>query len=321
MKVAARHVTLPEDTTMSNKASWVAAGLAFCVLSTPAFGRGIRIDDGFSSGNSGVWIPQSDTATFGEFLDIGWELDFFGTVANSVLVNADGSLSFFNNANTNLLGAITPLQNGTPFEFSTYGRAVEPGSDPLPPLNGDAIENAFRILWQNEDGFEAQLALFGLASGTTLIEFNYWDDVDFDVGFSSGIDVSGATVGLINTVGGGTQFDLLNYLTTNQQNCVSTLGADDGDPETPASGTGCTAYFVDGVFASNTLPDPFVRANGGTADNDDPIADYRYLLSYAGTVTPPPTQVPEPGMLSLLGIGLAMLAIGRRRGRTARFNA
>jgi hypothetical protein len=257
-----------------------------------------------------VWVPQTESAPFGEFLDIGWEFDFFGIVANSVLVNADGSLSFYNNANTNLLGAITPLQNASTFAFADYGRAVEPLSDPLPPLNGDVIENAFRILWQNDTGFQAQLALFGLESGGSLIEFNYWE------GFNElPIDISGPgnTVGLITTVAGGTQFNLLNYVTANQPGCVGTFGIDDGDPETSS---GCTAYFVDSVFTSNALPEPFVRANGGSAANDDPLADFRYLLSYAGSVTPP-VPVPEPSMLSLLAIGIVTLAIGRRRARAS----
>jgi len=87
------------------------------------------------------------------------------------------------------------------------------------------------------------------------------------------------------------------------------------DPSTPTPGTGCTASFVDGVFSDTLLPPSFQVANGGTAEEFNPVANYRYLVRLTGTTTPPPppTQVPEPSMLSLLLAGLAMAALGWRR--------
>jgi hypothetical protein len=261
----------------------------------------VRYDDGSETGNSGVWDPQqADVDSFGDQLDLGFNFDFFGATATRVQVNSSGQLELL--SGTTILGSITIADSAA--TSAIYGRAAG-AVDPLPALNGDAVTDGFRVQWNFANGLQAQLALFALGSGGSIIEFNYLSDLD-------GLDLSsGATsLGVIDPLV-GTGFNLLDYLTSSQPSCLTTfgrgvLGADDDAPI-----DNCTSYFVDNALSSVALPAPFNTTNGGPAGSD-PLADYRYLLRYTATTTPP-SPVPEPATLTLLTLGLGALAARRRR--------
>lgn len=303
---------------MTNRAilrSSIAMALGYALLAAPALhAKPIRIDDGLAIGASGAWQPVLGL-TFDTQTSLGLNLGFFGGTADTVSVNANGGISLFGGGVQ--LGSITAY--GVLAEFPDAYVFDETLANPLPPVDGQAVTDAFRVRWSLANGFESQLALFTAANGDSFVEFNYWDGFNL----SDGLDLSGssAALGVISNTA-GTQFDLGSYLTANQSGCLATLGAfnDDTlpDPSTPTPGTGCTAYFVDGAFSSTLLPPSFQVANAGTAEEFNPVANYRYLVRLTGATTPPPTQVPEPSVLSLLLGSLAVSGFGwRRRWRRA----
>lgn len=269
----------------------------------------LRYDDGTFTGNSGLWNPQGAGVTFGNSLDLGFGLDFFGGTATSVQVTNSGTLNFLSGTTT--LGSVTIADSLA--SSAIFGRAAGSALDPLPALGGDPVTDGFRVQWTFANGLQAQLALFALGSGGSLLEFNYLTNVE-------GVDYSNGAIplGIVDPLS-GTGFDLLSYLTASQPGCLKTFGRGVlvADPTDPTDG--CTSYFVDNAFSSVALPSPFITTNGG-AVGDDSIADYRYLLRYSATTTPPPpppppTTVPEPATLALLTAGLAALAATRRRRR------
>jgi hypothetical protein len=266
----------------------------------------LRYDDGSASNRPQVWEPQNGFVDFGDQLDIGFGFDFFGGTANRVQVNNFGQLELLNG--TTSLGSITladTLANGR----AIYGRAAG-AVDPLPALIGDPVTNGFRVQWNFANGLQAQVALFSLGSGDSLIELNY-------LGGEAGIDLSLSPISLgLVTPASGTGFNLRNYLTgnPNQPGCLSTFGRGVlvADPDAPSDG--CTSYFVDNTLSSLAIPAPFNTTNGG-ALGEEAVADYRYLLRYTATTTTPPNPVPEPATLTLLTLGFAALAAARRRRR------
>jgi hypothetical protein len=292
------------------KNSKIAAAVALvCTIAAAPLvsAKPIRFDDGTASGNSGIWDPQTAVLpSFGTQLDLGFNLNFFGTTAAKLQVDTTGVELL--DSGGGQLGSITVL--GIPGDAAVYGASVSATSDPLPPLDGVAITDAFRVTWQLNSPdlqFQAQIALFQLANGDSLFEFNYASDL---AGLN--LPIAGVDVGLINPLAGG-GFNLLDALAGNA--CLSHFGGEQADD-------GCTGYFAGQPIAAvaGGLPSQFIFTNGGDALNDE-VADFRYLVRFGnGTVTPPTTTVPEPTTWSLLLAGVAALLAAKRR-RSARVDA
>ena len=284
--------------------------LAFSLQAKP-----IRIDDGLAVGASGSWVSLDFTE--GLPLSLGFDLAFLGGTADTIVINGVGGIEL--RAGSTALGSITAY--GVPGS-SGGSEWISTVLQPLEPVDGHAITDALRISWQSsDDNSQSQLALFTADNGDSFIEFNYWDGFDFDAGLN--ISESGADLGVIRNAGGIAQFDLRSYLDANDAACLTTWGAFDDnsfpppDPTLPTPGTGCTAYFPDGdaTTFSKLLPPSFQVANGGTAEDFNPVANYRFLIHYAAGSTLPPTEVSEPADLALLlvGLGLMIATLARRK--------
>jgi hypothetical protein len=291
---------------MSNKnvASWSTIAVVLSLVGAHGAHAGpLRYDDGSIGGTSGIWDPQQEQVGFGDVLSLGFAFDFFGGTATSVQVNNLGTLDLLNGGTT--LGSITIADLAADPGATIFGRAA--AGNPLPALGGDPVTAGFRVQWTFTNSLQAQLALFALGSGGSLIEFNYL------VEGVTGLDLSTSTPALgVVTAAGTERFNLGSYLQASQPACLTTFGRGTlvADPAAPTDG--CTSYFF-GAVTSVALPPPFDTTNGGTAGVDDALADYRYLSRYEATTTP--TPVPEPTTLTLLMAGFAALAASRRKRR------
>jgi hypothetical protein len=300
---------------MKKTALHVAVSIAMCsalLVSTALEARPIRIDDGLAQGASGSW-QNADFIEDSPFA-LGFGVAFLGGTANTVVVNGSGGISLFDGAT--LLGSITAASVTAPAGGSAWDETL--GFNPIPNVDALAIVDAFRVVWQSgDDGSQSQIALFTASNGDSFIELNYWDGFNFDFGIN--ISESDSPLGLITNAASVEQFNLRSHVGANQAGCLTSWGAFDDntlpDPALPTPGTGCTGYFPNGDLtgATTLLPPAFQVANGGTAEQFNPVANYRYVVRYAAGTTTPPTSVPEPGTLTLLLSGLLLTAAARWR--------
>lgn len=281
--------------------SVTAASLLAASITADA--RAIRIDD---DDGSGIWTApvssNDDSLLVG---DIGFDFNFFGTLTNSLTIHAGGFVSFGG-------ATISPffdLTQPTPFSYSLTrdGEEATPG-----------IPDALRIQWGTTDGFGNattdnlfQLAIFDLTNDMFAIEFNYGQ-------ITAGSDDS--AIGYNN--GGGTSFDLLAELGLGFDDYMG-IGANAFDQdnefcEDPATILACNNFnAMTGAFgpdAFSVLPPDF--NNFFRLDPTFGIAAQgRYFFLVDNNDDP--NQVPEPGTLWLLSVGLAGLVMSRRRRTSA----
>ncbi len=257
-------------------------------LAVPAGVHAAAIVPGFNTNT----LARNDDGSDGP-VNIGFTANFFGIEHSELYVNNNGNITFG-----------SPLSTFTPFDLTSTGRQiiapffadVDTSSAGEPVTYGNGMfggRDAFGVNWMDVDYYSSstehtnrnsfQLILVDrsdIASGDFDFIFNY-DQIEWETGEASGSDSDGlggdsARVGYSNGTGApGTFFEL--------------------------SGSAVNGAFLDGgpnALISNRL-------------NSD--VDGRYVFSARSGGVDNPVQVPEPGSLALLGIGLAGLGFVRRR--------
>lgn len=270
---------------------------ALLLQAATADARAIRIDDG-----EGAWTePSPSSNVVSVQIDLGFEFNFFGETFTSVIIDPNGSVRFGDSA------FIAPFLDATQtlaYSFSTTSAALATG-----------IFDGFRVLWgDDESANQFQLAIFNFGSGNFGIEFNYagitaGSDATSSIGFSNGDDVDLDLLAVLGTLLG-------DPLTFDEYKGVGTDGLDSEQEvcETPATILACNNYSsISGLFGpgTNVLPGGFDGFFLTDPSFGVPVQGRYFFL--VGDIVVDPTPVPEPGAFGLFAIGLAGLALRRRR--------
>lgn len=230
---------------------------------------------------------------------LGFTANFYGINRTSAFINNNGNVTFD-----------AELATYTPFDLTSTGREIIAPffADVDTRFAGDPVtfgqgtvggRDAFAVNWINVDYFSSssshtnrnsfQLVLIDRSdtgSGNFDIEFNY-DQIEWEAGTASDANSDGlggntARVGFSNGTGDpGTFFEL--------------------------AGSAVDGAFLDSGPAGTSLINNSLNSS----------VDGRYIFEARNGEITTPTEVPEPGVLAMFGVGLASIGFVARRRKTA----
>jgi hypothetical protein len=259
----------------------VAVGFA-----TTSFAAAIRDAASFITNT----LPANDDGSTG-LVNTGFSFNFNGLVASQVYVNNNGNITFTaplaqytpSTISGNTLRIIAPFfadvdTRGTGSGLTQYGTAVIGG------------RNTFGVNWINVGYYNSavnklnsfQLILTDRSDtgvGNFDIEFNY-DQILWETGNASGGS---------NGLGGSSA--IVGY----------------------SNGTN-TSFQLTGSAVNGALLNGGVSALVSNAINSNVLGRYIFTVR-GGNIVDPPVQTPEPVTYALFGLGIAGLAVARRRKR------